>query len=135
VEKESRKYPHDFRGGVGAGAPGVESVRMLQSVGGLWARALVAVSAFLLLSMGGAVVAAPLTLPLLYFALRGGRMGAGLRVAAVVIAALTVAEVAWAATYLTIEEARPWIWLLPVAAGMGTAGAFARTPAAAFPAA
>ncbi len=44
------------------------------------------------------------------------------------IAALTVAEVAWAATYLTVAEAQPWIWLLPVAAGAGTAAAFARTP-------
>ncbi len=43
---------------------------MLQSVGGPWARVLVAVSAFLLLSMGGAIVAAPLTLPLLYLAVR-----------------------------------------------------------------
>ena len=105
-------------------------MRMLQKVGGPWARVLVAVSAFLLLSMGGAIVAAPLTLPLLYLALRGGRMGAGLRVFALVIAALTVAEVAWAATYLTVEEAQPWIWLLPVAAAAATAGTFARTPAA-----
>ena len=44
---------------------------MLRSVGGPWARVLVAVSAFLLLSMGGAIVAAPLTLPLLYLAVRG----------------------------------------------------------------
>lgn len=101
-------------------------MRMLQSVGGLWARALVALSAFLLLSMGGAaIVASPLTLPLLYLALRGDRLGTGLRVAAVVIAALTVAEVAWAATYLAVDEAKPWIWLLPVAAGIGTAGVFA----------
>jgi hypothetical protein len=99
---------------------------MLQSVGGLWARALVAVSAFLLLSMGGAIVAAPLTVPLLYLAIQGRPIGAGLRLAAVVIAALTVAEVAWAATYLAVAEAQPWIWLLPVATGIGTAGAFAR---------
>jgi len=32
---------------------------------------------------------------------------------------LTVAEVAWAATYLAAAEAQPWIWLLPVAAGAG----------------
>ena len=107
---------------------------MLQRVGGPWARVVVAVSAFLLVSMGGAILAAPLTLPLLYVALRGGRIGAGLRVAAVVIAALTVAEVAWAATYLAIEEAQPWIWLLPVTAGLATAGGFTRTPAGAFPA-
>jgi hypothetical protein len=101
---------------------------MLQRVGGPWARVLVAVSAFLLLSMGGAIFAAPLTLPLLYLAVRGGRMGPGLRMAAVVIAALTVAEVAWAATYLAVAEAQPWIWLLPVAAGVATASAFSRTP-------
>ncbi len=89
-----------------------------------------AVSAFLLLSMGGAIVAAPLTLPLLYLAIRAGRMGAGLRSAAVVIAALTVAEVAWAATYLAVEEAQPWIWLLPFAAGAVTANTFARTTVA-----
>ena len=97
---------------------------MPQSVGGPWARVLVAVSAFLLLSMGGAIVAAPLTVPLLYLAVRKGPT-IGLRVAAVVIAALTVAEVAWAATYLTVEEAQPWIWLLPVVAGAGTAASFA----------
>jgi hypothetical protein len=102
---------------------------MLQSVGGPWARVLVAVSAVLLLSMGGAIVAAPLTLPLLYLALRGGRMSAGLRAAAVVIAALTVAEVAWAATYLAVAEAKPWIWLLPVAAGAAAASTYARRPA------
>ena len=110
-------------------------MRMLQSVGGPWARVLVAVSALLLLSMGGAIVAAPLTLPLLFLAIRGGRMSGGLRAAAVLIAALTVAEVAWAATYLAVEEAQPWIWFLPVAAGTATASGFARTPAVAFPAA
>ena len=103
---------------------------MLQSVGGRWARVLVAVSAFLLLSMGGAIVAAPLTLPLLYLAIRGGRISAGLRAAAIVVATLTVAEVAWAATYLTVAEAQPWIWLLPVGAAVATAGTFSRTPGA-----
>ena len=68
------------------------------------ARVLVAVSGFLLLSMGGAIVAAPLTLPLLYLAVRNRQLGSGLRLAALVIAALTVAELAWAATYLTVAE-------------------------------
>ena len=103
---------------------------MLWSVGGPWARVLVALSAFLLLSMGGAIVAAPLTLPLLYLAVRGGRMSSGLRLAAVMIAALTVAEVAWAAAYLTVAESQPWIWLLPAAAGAATASGFARGPQA-----
>jgi len=103
---------------------------MLHSLGGPWARVLVAVSAFLLLSMGGAVVAAPLTLPLLYLAVRSGRMGTGLRRAAIVVAALTVAEVVWAATYLVMAESQPWTWLLPVVAGVAGAGALAGEGAA-----
>jgi hypothetical protein len=109
-------------------------MRMLPSVGGPWARVLVAVSAVLLLSMGGAIVAAPLTLPLLYLAASGGRLSAGLRTAAVVIAALTVAEVAWAATYLAVAEAQPWIWLVPAGAGAATAATLARTRGALTPA-
>ena len=101
---------------------------MLRTVGGPWARVLVAVSAFLLLSMGGAIVSAPLTLPLLFLVSRNTQLGSGLRAAAAVIAGLTVAEVAWAATYLTVAEAQPWIWLLPIAAGVGTAITLARTP-------
>jgi hypothetical protein len=101
---------------------------MLHAVARPAARVLVAVSAFLLLSMGGAIVAAPLTVPLLYLAVRTGQLGSWLRAAAVVIAAVTVAEVAWAATYLAIAESQPWIWLLPVIAGAGTAAALARTP-------
>jgi hypothetical protein len=69
------------------------------------ARVLVAVSAFLLLSMGGAVLAAPLTLPLMYLAVRSGRLGTGLRNAAVVVAGLTVAEIVWAAAYVALSPA------------------------------
>ena len=101
---------------------------MLRSVGGPWARVLVAVSAFLLVSMGGAIVAAPLTVPLLYLAVRGDGIGPGLRAAAVVIAAFTVAEVAWAATYLAAAETQPWIWAVPLAAGITGAAALARPP-------
>ena len=99
---------------------------MLQKVGGPWARVLVAVSAFLLLSMGGAIVAAPLSLPLLYLAVRSGRLGTSLRTAAIVVAGLTVAEVVWAATYLAMAEAQPWIWLLPSVAGAAVAAGLAR---------
>jgi hypothetical protein len=109
-------------------------MRMLRSVGGPWARGLVGVSALLLLSMGGAIVAAPLTVPLLFLAVRGDRISAGLRTAAVVIAALTVAEVAWAATYLATAEAQPWIWLVPAGAGAVTAVFFGRTRGALVPA-
>lgn len=85
----------------------------------------VAVSTFLLLSMGGAVLAAPLTIPLLDVIARS-RVG-WLRTAAVVVAALTAAEVAWAITYVTVGEAEPWIWALPVVVGLG-ASAFLLAP-------
>jgi hypothetical protein len=96
-------------------------------------KVLVTVSAVLLLSMGGAIVAAPLTLPLLFLAVRSGRLGGGLRTAAIAVAGLTVAEVVWAATYLAMTEAQPWIWLLPALAGAGAVAALARdaVPAAA----
>ncbi len=93
-----------------------------------WALVVVAVGGFLLLSMGGAILAAPLMLPLLYLTIRSDRAGAGLRAAAVLVATLTVAEIAWAATYLAVAEARPWIWLLPVVAGSTAAAVFARRP-------
>ena len=98
-------------------------------VGGFWTRAVVAVAAVLLLSMGGAVVAAPLTIPLVWLVIRADRTGAGLRAAAVVVAAMTVAEVVWAATYLAVDEVQPWIWLLPLAAGASAALALVRMPA------
>jgi hypothetical protein len=107
---------------------------MPRLVGGLWVRVLVAVSAFLLLSMGGAIFAAPLTLPLLYLVVRAERTGRGLRATAVIVAALTVGEVVWAATYLAVEEAQPWIWLMPVAAGFATAAAFTRPDSGIVPA-
>ena len=71
-----------------------------------------AVAGFLLLSMGGAVIAAPATVPLMHIAASHHRTPA-FRCLAVVLSALTVAEVAWALTYLALDEARPWIWLLP----------------------
>jgi hypothetical protein len=94
-----------------------------------WDLVVVMVGGLLLLSMGGAILAAPLTVPLLYLAARGDRPGRGLRVAAAAVAIGTVAEVAWAATYLAVAEAQPWIWFLPVAAGSAAAALFARRPA------
>ncbi len=88
--------------------------------------AVVAIGAALLFSMGGAIVAAPVALPFLYLAIRAERGNPGLRGAAVVVAALTVAEIAWAATYLAVTETQPWIWLLPLAAGWGAGAFFAR---------
>ncbi len=70
------------------------------------------VAGLLLLLMGGAVIAAPATVPLMHIAASQHRTPAFRRLA-VVLSALTVAEVAWALTYLELEEAQPWIWLLP----------------------
>src|SRR5205809_2776032 len=93
---------------------------------GWWPGVVVAVAAFLLVSYGGAIVAAPATLPLLYLALRRDETGRRLRLVIVVVAALTAAETGWAVTYVAVGEARPWIWLLPLAAGVGTVAAYAR---------
>ncbi len=77
------------------------------------------VAAFLLTSMGGAILAAPLTLPAMYVASRQ-HPTRGFRQAAVVLSALTAAEVVWALTYVWIREAKPWIWLLPLVGGVST---------------
>jgi hypothetical protein len=83
-------------------------------VGGI---ALFCVSAFLLLTMGGAIVAAPVTIPLLFvvadrYATRAFRVTGSLLVGA------TCAEFVWALTYVAVGEAKPWIWLLPLVAGI-----------------
>jgi Na+/melibiose symporter-like transporter len=70
------------------------------------------VAGFLLVSMGGAIVAAPVTVPLMLLA--ASRCPTrGFRATALVLSALTVVEVLWAVTYLTVEERQPWIWLMP----------------------
>lgn len=74
-----------------------------------------AIAGFLLLSFGGAIAAAPVTLPLMYAASRKHPTRA-FRTASAVIGGLTAAEVGWAVTYLAVGDARPWIWLTPVAA-------------------
>ena len=81
------------------------------------------VAGFLLLSMGGAIVAAPLTIPLMFVAVRRHPTRA-FRVAGTLIAGLTVAELAWAAAYVTAGEAKPWIWLVPCVAAVGALVAF-----------
>lgn len=80
---------------------------------------------FLLLSMGGAIAGAPATVPLMVRA-AGRHPGRAWRPAAALMGAATLAEVAWAATYLTVGEARPWIWLVPLAAAAVTAWAILR---------
>ena len=84
-------------------------------IGGI---ALFSIAAFLLLSMGGAIVAAPLTVPLMFVVVRR-RPTTGFRVTGAVLTGATVAEVVWALTYLAADEAKPWIWLLPLVGAVG----------------
>ena len=91
-----------------------------------WPLAVVAIAALLLVSYGGGIIAAPLTLPLLYLALRQP-LRRGLRPAVIAVSALTAAETGWAAAYLTAGEARPWVWLVPCAAGIGVLVVYSTT--------
>jgi hypothetical protein len=94
------------------------------SVSSALGTAVVSLAGFLLLSMGGAVVAAPATVPLLVLVARlHGRRA--VRWAALCLAAATVAEVAWAVTYVTVGEARPAVWLAPLCAAGASAALIA----------
>lgn len=76
------------------------------------------IATFLLLTMGGAIVAAPLTAPLLYGV---SRVHTGwVRAVAVIVVTLTTLELAWAITYVTLGESKPWIWAIPLVAGLAT---------------
>lgn len=80
----------------------------------------------LLASMGGAVFAAPLTLPLMYLAVR--RHPTPLfRWIGGVIAGLTTLELVWAIVYVLGGEAKPTIWLVPVVAGLSMLALVATT--------
>ncbi len=74
--------------------------------------------------MGGAIVAAPVTVPVMFRAARR-HPTLGFRITAAILGSLTVAEFAWAITYIGVKEAKPWIWLLPVIAGSAFAIAVA----------
>jgi hypothetical protein len=76
---------------------------------------ILAACAILLVTFGGAVVAAPLTIPLL---VRTGRTATSgtIRVLAALVAGLTAAQVAWALVYIAVGESQPSIWLMPAAA-------------------
>ena len=82
-----------------------------------------AVSAFLLITMGGAILAAPILVPLLFTITRARRPKGEVRLAtaigAAVLAALMIAELTWALTYVIAGEAKPWIWLVPLIAALG----------------
>lgn len=75
------------------------------------------VAAVLLVSMGGAIVAAPLTLPALALVVCR-HPTRGFRIACAIIGGLTAAEVAWAAVYLIADEAPVVIWFVPAMIGI-----------------
>ena len=75
------------------------------------------VAGFLLISMGGAIIAAPLTVPLMFVVVRR-HPTKSFRAAGAALVGATVAEVAWAVTYVAVDEAKPWIWLVPLAAAL-----------------
>ena len=76
--------------------------------------------------MGGAIIAAPLTVPLMFVATRRHPTAAFRAIGALLIGA-TVAEVAWALTYLVADEAKPWIWLIPLVAAIAAMAALLTT--------
>jgi hypothetical protein len=109
---------------VGAGTLGDVRERISNlGAGAGWV--LVGVGTVLLLSYGGAIVAAPLTVPLLFLAARASS-SKSFRVCAGIVVVLTIAELAWALTYFTVGEARPLIWLVPTLATLAACVAYAR---------
>jgi hypothetical protein len=75
------------------------------------------IAALLLTSIGGAgIVAAPVTLPVLFVVVHA-HPTRPFRVAGAVIGALTAAEASWAIVYAAVGEAQPWVWLVPLVAG------------------
>ena len=72
----------------------------------------------LLVSMGGAIQAAPVLLPLLWWAAR--TIGRGVRLLGATLAAVVVGEVTWAGVYLAVGEQQPYIWAPPALAAAVT---------------
>ena len=87
--------------------------------------ALLSFATLLLISFGGAIVAAPVTIPLLLWAARASP-SKGYRVWAGIVIVLTIAEVAWAITYFAVGEAKPAIWLVPMLVTLGVIFGYAR---------
>ena len=90
-------------------------------------KALTILAAPLLLSMGGAAIwAAPVTAPLLTYAITRDELAFGWRVAGWLVLSLTLAECAWAVAYFMVGGSHPAIVIAPVAVLLisATAGAF-----------
>jgi hypothetical protein len=91
-----------------------------------WRIALGLVTLALLVSMGGAIFASPILLPLLLLgAARSGRPG---RVVFSFLAGLVAIEVAWAVAYVVARETI-LEWLLPIIAFVVTAAVYFRLSA------
>jgi len=86
---------------------------------------LLVVSTVLLVSYGGAILLAPVTVPLVVLAARNSG-GLGFKAWAGTVVVLTVAELAWALTYVAQGEATPAIWLVPTLAAAGAAFGYSR---------
>jgi|Marorgknorr_s2lv_3_1036020.scaffolds.fasta_scaffold51873_2 hypothetical protein len=79
------------------------------------------VAGFLLFSMGGAAIfAAPVSVPLLIVALRSERIGRRWNLAAGSVMGLTIGQCAFVAVFAVQGDAQPLVWLVPVAAIIGT---------------
>jgi hypothetical protein len=86
---------------------------------------LVAVCAVLLFAYGAAIVVAPITVPLLFISARPSA-SIGYRVAAGVVAMLTITAVVYVATLVSFGRGRPLIWLLPALAALAIGVGIAR---------
>lgn len=85
---------------------------------------LAAVSLVLLASMGGGFILLPVLVPLhVWAARRSGPVG---RVLWSLLPAATAIVITWAAVYVAVGEAKPWIWLLPIGAALGSLAAMRR---------
>jgi hypothetical protein len=88
----------------------------------------IVVAAVLLTSIGGAgIFASPVTVPALFVLSRSSSQK--FRMAAAIVAALTVAESMWAVAYAKFGESSPLNVALPLLAAVATIGVFNATPA------
>ena len=95
--------------------PPVANVRSVTGkIRGRLLKASIIGAAVLLSSIGGAAIyAAPVTVPLLTYAITRGGLARGWRIVGALVLALTVAECAWAVAYVTAGDSHPAIWLAP----------------------
>ena len=85
-----------------------------QSAGRVAKAGLLVLTLLLMASMGGGFLALPVLIPAhIWAARRSGRIG---RVLWSLPPAASIAMVVWAAVYVTVGEAEPAIWLVPLLA-------------------